>query len=200
MNLAIKAENEGLHLRVIDVEGEWRNIIPQLKKETVCYDVEKNFRINPFDLEDIGLIKLILRETIFKGIEQEYRDLSPQMDFLLDKCILISKSIPQLIENIILHKPETHFPLRNIDLTRTALLTRLNPYKDNPILRTIFYVEKSSIAMKSIKNKNLIIDLHSLDMKVAYKKELRLIYNTLTTAYLREALNNGEINSGRIFS
>ena len=55
-------------------------------------------------------------------------------------------------------------------------------------------MEKSSIDMKSIKNKNLIIDLHSLDMKVAYKKELRLIYNTLTTVYLREAPNNREIN------
>jgi len=27
MNLAIKAEQEGLNLRIIDIEGEWKNII-----------------------------------------------------------------------------------------------------------------------------------------------------------------------------
>ena len=195
MNLAIKAENEGLHLRIIDVEGEWKNVIPQFKKATVYYDVSRNLKINPFDLQDLGLTKLLLRETIFKGIELEYRDLSPQMNFMLDKCILISKSIPKLIENVISYTPETHFPLRNLDLTRTALLTRLNPYKDNEVLRNIFYVSKSSIDMKTIEGKNLIIDLHSLDMKVAYKQELRLIYNTLAIAYLREALNREERNS-----
>jgi uncharacterized protein (DUF2344 family) len=195
MNLAIKAENEGLHLRIIDVEGEWKNIIPELKEDTAYYDVNNNLQINPFDLQDLGLTKLLLRETIFKGIELEYQDLSPQMNFLLDKCILISKSIPKLIENVISYNPETQFPLRNLDLTRTALLTRLNPYKDNTVLRKIFYVSKSSIDMKSIENKNLVIDLHSLDMKVAYKQELRLIYNTLAIAYLREALNKEEGNS-----
>jgi len=195
MNLAIKAENEGLNLRIIDIEGEWKNIIPQLKKDTIYYDINKNLKVNPFDLQDPGLTKLLLRETIFKGIELEYRDLSPQMNFMLDKCVLISKSIPELIENVISHKPETEFPLRNLDLTRTALLTRLNPYKDNPVLRSIFYVSKSSIDMSSIKDKDLIIDLHGLDMKVAYKRELRLIYNTLAITYLREALKTQEVNS-----
>lgn len=192
MNLAIKAENEGLYLRVIDVEGEWKNIIPELKKDTVYYDVSKNLKVNPFDLQDQGLTKLLLRETIFKGIEQEYNDLSPQMNYVLDKCILISKNIPRLIENVITHKPESEFPLRNLDMTRTALLTRLNPYRDNPVLRNIFYVGKSSIDMSSIKDKNIIIDLHGLDMKVAYKRELRLIYNTLAITYLREALKKEE--------
>jgi hypothetical protein len=197
MNLAIKAENEGLNLRIIDIEGEWRNIIPELKKDTVYYDINKNLKVNPFDLQDTGLTKLLLMETIFKGIELEYRDISPQMNFMLDKCILISKSIPQLIENVISLNPETEFPLRNLDLTRTALLTRLNPYKDNPVLRNIFYVSKSSIDMNSVKDKNLIIDLHGLDLKVAYKRELRLIYNTLSIAYLREALKAEESNSVR---
>ncbi len=188
MNLAIKAENEGLNLRIIDIEGEWKNIIPDLKKESVYYDIDKNLKVNPFDLGDVGLTKLLLMETIFKGIELEYRDISPQMNFLLDKCILVSKNVPQLIENVISYKPSTEFPMRNLDLTRTALLTRLNPCKDNPVLRNIFYVKKSSIDMASVSGKNLIIDLHGLDMKVAYKKELRLIYNVLTIAYLREAL------------
>jgi hypothetical protein len=192
MNLAIKAENEGLNLRIIDVEGEWKNIIPQLTKSTVYYEACNNLKVNPFDLRDTGLTKLLLMETIFKGIELEYRDISPQMNFLLDKCILISKSIPQLIANVISYKPETEFPMRNLDLTRTALLTRLNPYRDNPILKQIFYVKKSSIDMKSLKDKNLVIDLHGLDMKVAYKTELRLIYNMLSVAYLRESLKNEE--------
>lgn len=197
MNLAIKAENEGLNLRAIDVEGEWKNIIPKLKKETVYYDVCRNIRINPFELKDLGLTKLLLKETIFKGIELEYRDLSPQMNFLLDKCIQISGNIPRLIENIISHNPETHFPLRNLDLTRTALLTRLNPYRDNPVLRQIFYVSKSNIDMKEIENKNVIFDLHKLDMRVAYKEEMRLLYNTLAVAYLREALCREETNTAK---
>jgi hypothetical protein len=197
MNLAIKAENEGLFLRVIDVEGEWKNIIPELKKDTVYYDVNKNLKINPFCLEDSGLTKLLLKETIFKGMEVEYRDLSPQMNFMLDKCVLASESIPELIDNVVSLKPETEFPMRNLDLTRTALLTRLNPYKDNPILRSIFHVKKSSIDFESIKDKNIIIDLHGLDMKVAYKKELRLIYNDLSIAYLRQALKTEEAFTAR---
>jgi hypothetical protein len=197
MNLAIRAENEGLFLRVIDVEGEWKNIIPELKKDTVYYDVNKNLKINPFCLQDCGLTKLLLKETIFKGMEVEYRDLSPQMNFMLDKCVLASKSIPELIDNVVSLKPVTEFPIRNLDLTRTALLTRLNPYKDNPVLRSIFYVKKSSIDFESLKEKNIIIDLHGLDMKVAYKKELRLIYNNLSIAYLRQALKTEQGSTAR---
>ncbi len=188
MNLAIQSENQGVNLRVIDVEGEWKNIIHQLKKETLYFDVDSNLKINPFDLQDPGLTKLLLMETIFKGIESEYRDISPQMNYLLDKCILVSKSIPQLIANIITYRPQLEFPLRNLDLTRTALLTRLNPFRDNPVLRSIFFVQKSSLDMTSLKGKNLVVNLHGLEMKVAYKNELRLIYNILSIAYLREAL------------
>ncbi len=197
MNLAIKAENDGLFLRVIDVEGEWKNIIPELKKDTVYYDVNTNLKINPFCLQDCGLTKLLLKETIFKGMEVEYRDLSPQMNFMLDKCVLASKSIPELIDNVVSLRPATEFPMRNLDLTRTALLTRLNPYRDNPVLRSIFYVKKSSIDFESVKDKNIIIDLHGLDMKVAYKKELRLIYNNLSIAYLRQALKTEEASTAR---
>ncbi|MCW4010035.1 MAG: ATP-binding protein [Candidatus Bathyarchaeota archaeon] len=200
MNLAIRSENEGVNLRVIDVEGEWKNIIPKLKKETVYYDIDSNLKVNPFDLQDPGLTKLLLMETIFKGIELEYRDISPQMNYLLDKCILVSKSIPQLIANIITYKPQVEFPLRNLDLTRTALLTRLNPFRDNPVLRGIFYVQKSSIDMSSLKDRNLIINLHSLEMKAAYKSELRLIYNILTITYLREALKKEDTQTaGNMF-
>ncbi len=188
MNLAIRSENQGVNLRVIDVEGEWKIIILQLKKETLYYDVDSNLKVNPFDLQDPGLTKLLLMETIFKGIEFEYRDISPQMNYLLDKCILVSGSIPQLIANIITYKPQIEFPLRNLDLTRTALLTRLNPFRDNPVLRSIFFVQKSSLDMTSLKGKNLVVNLHGLEMKVAYKNELRLIYNILSIAYLREAL------------
>lgn len=195
MNLAIKGENSGLNVRVIDVEGEWRNIIPKLSKETLYYDVCKNVRINPFELQDMGLTKLLLKETIFKGIELEYRELSPQMNFLLDKCIQVSGTIPKLIENVISYNPETHFPLRNLDLTRTALLTRLNPYKDNPILRKIFYTSKSNIDLEKIQDKNVVFDLHKLDMKVAYKEEMRLLYNILTINYLRSALKRSETNT-----
>lgn len=197
MNLAIKAENEGLFLRVIDVEGEWRNIIPELKKDTIYYDVNENLKINPFCLQDSGLTKLLLKETIFQGMEIEYTDLSPQMNFMLDKCVLASKSIPELIDNVVSLKPATEFPMRNLDLTRTALLTRLNPYRDNLVLRSIFYVKKSSIDFESARDKNIIIDLHGLDMKVAYKKELRLIYNNLSIAYLRQALKTEEASRAR---
>jgi hypothetical protein len=73
----------------------------------------------------------------------------------------------------------------------------LNPYRDNPVLRSIFYVKKSSIDFESIKDKNVIIDLHGLDMKVAYKKELRLIYNDLSIAYLRQALKTEEASTSK---
>jgi len=33
MSLVIKAENEGLCLRILDVEGEWKKIIPKLELE-----------------------------------------------------------------------------------------------------------------------------------------------------------------------
>jgi hypothetical protein len=95
MNLAIKAENAGLCLRILDVEG-WRRIIPRLSKDTLYYASGDNLRLNPFDLKDPGLIKILLMETIFKGVSQEYKELSPQMSFLLDKCILRSRSISEL--------------------------------------------------------------------------------------------------------
>jgi len=106
MKLAIEAENAGLGLLILDVEGEWINIIPQLHGKTVYYEIERNLKINPFDPNDVGLVKLLLKETIFKGIEVEYRDLSPQMNYVLSKCIENSVSIPELIENVIHYQGE----------------------------------------------------------------------------------------------
>ncbi|MEM3790896.1 MAG: zonular occludens toxin domain-containing protein [Thermoproteota archaeon] len=79
-------------------------------------------------------------------------------------------------------------------LLKLLLLTRLNPFRDNLILRRIFYVEHSSIDLAFIRGVNFIVDLHDLDRKVAYKREVRLIYNVITTAYLREALNKSPID------
>lgn len=194
MKLAIESERQGLNLRIIDIEGEWKNLIPRFEKKTVYYDSDNNLRINPFDLNDLALTKTLLRETIFQGIENEYSELSPQMNFLLDKCLLISRSIPQLIENVIKHNPESHFPLRNLDLTRTALLTRLNPYRDNQAIRKIFYTKKTNLDMSSVRDKNLVVDLHGLDKKVAYKRELMLLYNIIALTYLRESLNKDEVD------
>lgn len=52
MNLAINSENKGLCLRILDVEGEWKRIIPKLKKETIYYDSGFNLKANHFDLND----------------------------------------------------------------------------------------------------------------------------------------------------
>jgi len=196
MNLAIEAENQGLSLRIIDVEGEWKNVIPKLKKETVYYEIENDLKINPFDLNDIGLTRQLLKETVFMGIEQECQDYTPQMNFLLNKCILKSRNIPELIYNVIhFSARDLPFKLWNINATKTALLTRLNPFKDNPVLRSIFYVKSSNVNLNSIEKKNVIIDLHNLDRKVAYKRELRLIYNFLVINYLRKALAKRETNN-----
>ena len=197
MNLAIQAENAGINLRILDIEGEWKRIIPHLKRETLYYDVGCDLKINPFDLKDVGLVRRLLKETIFKSLELEYKDLSPQMNFLLDKCILVSKSIPELIDNVVSYRPKVPFRIPNVEATRMALLTRLNPFRDNPVLRKIFYVKHSSIDLSKIEGRNLIVDLHDLDRRVVYRDEVRLIYNFITTAYLREALSREETDEIR---
>jgi len=128
------------------------------------------------------------------GMEREYGELSPQMNYVLSKCVLQSRSIPDLIDRIMFFKPNVPFKFQNLDATKTALLTRLNPFRDNPILRRIFHVEHSSIDLASIRGVNLIVDLHDLDRRVAYKREIRLIYNVITTAYLREALSKSPVD------
>jgi len=192
MGLAVGAENCGLRLRVVDVEGEWARIIPELSRKTLYYDVACNLRINPFELGDIGLVRAVLRETIFGGIELEYRDLSPQMNYVLDKCIQESESIPELIENVVDYEADTPFPLRNLEATKAALLTRLNPFRDNPVLRRIFYVERGTLDIERVGDRNLLVNLHDLDRRVVYGRELRLIYNVIATAYLRHALSREE--------
>ncbi|MCP8315790.1 MAG: DUF87 domain-containing protein, partial [archaeon] len=72
MKLAIETENLGIKLLILDVEGEWKNIIQYLKGKTEYYATERNLKVNPFELGDYGLIRLLLKETIFKGIEVEY--------------------------------------------------------------------------------------------------------------------------------
>jgi len=189
MKLAIEAENKGIKLLILDVEGEWRNIIPQLHNKTEYYETERNLKINPFDLNDIGLVRLLLKETIFKGIEVEYRDLSPQMNYVLNKCIENSTSIPELIENVIHYQEENlPFKLVNLDRTKTALLVRLEPYRSNPALNEIFYCHKSSPDLNKLDDANMVFNLHPLEAKVAYTVELRLAYNTIAIAYLRQAL------------
>ena len=73
MKLAIEAENSGIKLLILDVEGEWKNIIPEFKAPTEYYAPNSNLRINPYDLNDYGLVKLLLRETIFRGLKSNTR-------------------------------------------------------------------------------------------------------------------------------
>ncbi len=189
IKLAIEAENNGLKLLILDVEGEWKKIIPFLKAETEYYEVDRNLKVNPFDLNDRGLAKTLLKETIFKGIEVEYAELSPQMNYVLEKCIEMSSSIPELIDNILYFEPDTPFNLSNLNKTKTALIVRLDPYKANPALNEIFYCYSSNPDLNKLDDRNIIFDLHSLEARVAYRTELRLLYNTIAIAYLRQALS-----------
>src|SRR2546428_2507467 len=190
MKLAIEAENSGIKLLILDVEGEWKNIIPEFKAPTEYYAPNSNLRINPYDLNDYGLVKLLLRETIFRGIEIEYQEISPQMNYVLDKCIQDSTSIPTLLDNIASYADDNlPFKLMNLDRTKTALLVRLEPYRSNPVLNEIFHTETSSINFETLDKKNIIVDLHQLEAQVAYKTEIRLIYNAIAIGYLKLALN-----------
>jgi len=191
MNLAVKAANyesfQKIKLLIVDVEGEWKNIIPKLKGQMEYFTVDKNLKINPFDLSDPALIRELMRETVFKGIEKEYVDLSAQMNFVLQETISESHSIDELIRNI---KSYDRQKLTALDKTKTALLVRLDPFMRSP-LKEIFLCNKSNPDFSRLDEKNVVIDLHALDALVAYGAELRLIYNTITTYYLRKMLNRG---------
>ncbi|KAF6247125.1 hypothetical protein C6990_05440 [Nitrosopumilus sp. b3] len=184
MNLVSKVEKSGPKALIIDVEGEWKNIIPNLRKETTYCAVGKNLRINPFDLKDPGLIRELFRETVFKGIEKEYTDLSAQMNFVLQETIKESNSIEELIHNI---KSYDRQKLTALQKTKTALLVRLDPFLRSP-LKEIFLCTKSNPDFTTIDQKNVVIDLHELDSLVAYNSELRLIYNIFTIYFLRKML------------
>jgi len=56
-------------------------------------------------------------------------------------------------------------------------------------LKEIFFCKKSNPDFTKLDDHNVIIDLHALDKLVAYGSELRLIYNTITTYFLRKMLN-----------
>jgi len=191
MNLAVKSENyqssQKIKLLIVDVEGEWKNIIPKLKNWTEYFAVDKNLKINPFDLGDPGLIRELMRETVFKGIEKEYVDLSAQMNFVLQETINESKNMEELIRNI---KNYDRQKLTALDKTKTALLVRLDPFMRSP-LKEIFSCKKSNPDFSQLDDHNIVIDLHALDALVAYGSELRLIYNTITTYFLRKMLNRG---------
>ncbi len=190
MNLVTKAEKSNTKILIIDVEGEWKNIISNLHKETKYCAVGKNLRINPFDLKDPGLIKELMRETVFKGIEKEYSDLSAQMNFVLQETIHESNTIEELIKNI---KSYDKQKLTALQKTKTALLVRLDPFLRTP-LKEIFLCTKSNPDFATIDEKNIIIDLHELDSLVAYNSELRLIYNIITIYFLRKMLNKDSTN------
>lgn len=190
MNLAISAENNGVNLLILDVEGEWKNILPRLQHKTEYYATDTNLKINPYNLNDFGLVRALLKEIIFRGIEVEYQDLSPQMNYVLDQCIRESTSIPTLIDNVTNYEEQNlPFRLNSLDKTKTALLVRLEPYRSNPALSEIFYTETSSFNLEKFDDRNMLIDLHPLEAKVAYGTELRLIYNTIAVANLKQALH-----------
>lgn len=189
MNLIVKAENNpSIHpikFLAIDVEGEWKNIIPKMKEKSEYYSVESNLKINPFDLEDPALIRELMRQTVFKGIEKEYVDLSAQMNFVLQETIHESKNMQELIDNI---KSYDKQKLTALAKTKTALLVRLDPFMRSP-LKEIFMCKKSNPSLERLGERNMIIDLHELDKLVAYNPEVRLIYNVITTYFLRKMLN-----------
>ena len=187
MNLTVKTANSvqnKIKVLVLDVEGEWKNIIPLIKGDVEYYAVDRNLKINPFDLKDPALVRELLRQTIFKGIEKEYLDLSAQMNFVLQETISQSNNLQELIDNI---KSYDKQRLTGLDKTKTALLVRLDPFMRSP-LREIFLCKKSNPSFDNLDEKNVVIDLHELDALVAYGSEVRLIYNILTSYYLRKML------------
>lgn len=191
MKTAVDASMNGIQLLILDPEGEWKNAIPHLHGKTEYYATLRNFKINPFDLKDKGIIKVLLRESVLRGKETEndFWDLSPQMNYILDGCIDKSSSIPELIDNVTYFQDD-YMPIKltGIEKSKTALLVRLLPYKNNEVLREIFYCDKSSLDLNTLDDRNILIDFHPLAMMVAYETELRLIYNVLTIAALRSAL------------
>jgi hypothetical protein len=188
MKLVVEAANyamqDAIKILVVDVEGEWKNLIPLLNGKTEYYDVKSNLRINPFDLKDPGLIRELMRETVFKGIEKEYGDLSAQMNYVLQEAIAESKNMADLITKI---RDYNDRSLNSLAKTKTALLVRLAPFMRSP-LKEIFLCTSSNPDLSKLSLTNIIIDLHSLDALVAYHQEVRLIYNTISTYYLRQML------------
>jgi hypothetical protein len=188
--VAIAAEIRGIKLLILDPEGEWKNIIPELRQHMDYYATTKNLKINPFDLKDKQLIRILLKETVLKGIQTEFWDLSPQMNYVLDMCIDRSNSIPELIDNVsYFQSDDLPFNLVGLERTKTALLVRLLPYKNNDVLKEIFYCDRSSVDLSKLDDRNIIFDLHELDAQVAYGNEVRLLYNVITIAALRQALS-----------
>lgn len=193
MSLVKQFNSLGLTVTAVDRAGTWSRLIPSLQGKTDYYDPAVNLQINPFDLGDPGLVEMLLKETIFNGIEYEYADISPQMNYVLNQCISVSRSIPDLLKRIALYRSEGPFPLRSLNATKTALFVRLEPYKTNPILAKVFYCEHSSIELSSLgSGRNVFVDLYSLHKLVAYKKEIMLAYNFLACAYLKNALSRLE--------
>jgi energy-coupling factor transporter ATP-binding protein EcfA2 len=192
MLLAKEVENQSSNqkLLVIDIEGEWSGLDPMLKGKTEYYDVASNLRINPFDLDDPGLIRELFRETVFKGIEKEYVDLSAQMNFVLQDAISESRNMEELIHNIRFYNKQK---LTGLDKTKTALLVRLDPFTRSP-LKEIFFCKHSNPELNQLGENNTILSLHALERLVCYSSELRLIYNTLTTYFLRKMLDRDPIS------
>lgn len=194
MKLVVEVENyqsiQRPKLLIVDVEGEWKNIIPLLKGRVEYYDVASNLRINPFDLGDPALVRDLLRETVFKGIEKEYSDLSAQMIYVLQEAIGKSRNMADLVGNIQNYDGQ----LNSLEKTKTALMVRLDPFLRSP-LKEIFFCRKSNPDFGRLGDCNIVIDLHSLDAQVAYGNELRLIYNTITTYFLRKMLARESVDS-----
>ncbi|MGI0014456.1 MAG: hypothetical protein ACREBU_13595, partial [Nitrososphaera sp.] len=142
--------------------------------------------------------KVLLRESVLRGkeTEQDFWDLSPQMNYILDACVDRSSSIPELIENVIYFRDDdVPIKLTGIEKSKTALLVRLLPYKNNDVLKEIFYCDRSSLDLNKLDDRNIVVDFHPLAMLVAYQTELRLIYNVLTIAALRTALSKRVTNT-----
>ncbi|MEM3084419.1 MAG: hypothetical protein QXU32_09195 [Nitrososphaerales archaeon] len=109
------------------------------------------------------------------------------MNYVLNEVIPESSSMPELIQKV---KDYDREKLTNLQRTKTALRVRLDPIMRSP-LKEIFGTTRSSPDFEKLDKTNIIIDLHALDSLVAYNKELRLIYNTLSSYYLRKMLSNG---------
>jgi hypothetical protein len=128
-------------------------------------------------------VRDLLKETVFKGIEKEYSDLSAQMTFVLQEAIGKSSNMAELVGNIQNYDGK----LNSVDKTKTALMVRLDPFLRSP-LKEIFFCDRSNPDFSRLGECNVVLDLHALDALVAYNDEIRLIYNTVTTYFLRKML------------
>ena len=157
----------GVRFLVFDWDGEYRVLAKKtgalyFKPGSVLYGLRLNVLDPGLDSAEshVDWLVSVFRELYLESYE--YAGLSPQMEYVLRKCLLKCVRERGCLSDLVEEVRGFDEKLPNISATKLALVTRLSRFVESGVLREVFCSRRTDLPLSDIDEENIVVDLSAI--------------------------------------